>query len=57
MTLSPFAATAIFVIGVVAGIQYRRVWKTEDARWKAWVYGLTAAVALATVAFLPMASR
>ncbi|MEM1396222.1 MAG: hypothetical protein AAGH38_02090 [Pseudomonadota bacterium] len=55
MTLSPFAATAIFVIGVVAGIQYRRVWKTEDARWKAWVYGLTAAVALATVAFLPMA--
>ncbi|NRA29376.1 MAG: hypothetical protein HRU11_03865 [Parvularculaceae bacterium] len=52
--LTPALATSIFVLGVVAGYQYRRNWKAEGPAWKAWVYGLVAASSLITVAFVPV---
>jgi hypothetical protein len=54
ITLSPLAATAIFVVAVVAGYQYRRIWKAEGPRWQLWIAGLVAAICLLTVAFLPV---
>ncbi len=54
ITLSPLAATAIFVVAVVAGYQYRRIWKAEGPRWQLWIAGLIAAICLLTVAFLPV---
>lgn len=54
ITLSPLAATAIFVVAVIAGYQYRRIWKAEGPRWQLWIAGLTAAICLLTVAFLPV---
>ena len=54
ITLSPLAATAIFVVAVIAGYQYRRIWKAEGPRWQLWIAGLIAAICLLTVAFLPV---
>lgn len=54
ITLSPLTATAIFVVAVVAGYQYRRIWKAEGPRWQLWIAGLVAAICLLTVAFLPV---
>ena len=54
ITLTPLAATAIFVVAVVAGYQYRRIWKAEGPRWQLWIAGLIAAICLLTVAFLPV---
>jgi low affinity Fe/Cu permease len=54
ITLTPLAATAIFVVAVVAGYQYRRIWKAEGPRWQLWIAGLVAAICLLTVAFLPV---
>ncbi|MCR9067704.1 MAG: hypothetical protein NXH79_02565 [Rhodobacteraceae bacterium] len=54
ITLSPLAATAIFVVAVIAGYQYRRIWKAEGPRWQLWIAGLVAAICLLTVAFLPV---
>lgn len=53
-TLSPLQATLLFVVAVIAGYRYRRVWKTEGPAWQAWVFGLIAAVCLLSVAFLPV---
>lgn len=57
MTLSPIIATLIFAAGCVMGYQYRRVWKQEGPRWQLWLYGTGAAVALLTVAFVPLVGR
>ncbi|MEO0484755.1 MAG: hypothetical protein AAF092_02450 [Pseudomonadota bacterium] len=54
MTLSPLVATMIFVTACLAGMRYRSVWKAEGPRWQLWVYGVTAAVCLLTVGFLPV---
>lgn len=54
--LTPLVATIIFVIACLAGYGYRRVWKAEGARWKLWVYGLTAAIALLVLGFTPLAT-
>jgi hypothetical protein len=52
--LTPFSATLIFVVAVLAGYRYRRVWKAEGPRWQLWLFGLVAAVCLLTVGFLPL---
>lgn len=52
--LTPVTATIMFIAGVLAGYQYRRVWKTEGPAWQAWVFGLVAASCLLSLAFLPM---
>ncbi|MEM9572927.1 MAG: hypothetical protein AAF996_15790 [Pseudomonadota bacterium] len=57
LALSPWVATLIFVIAVVAGYQYRRVWKNEGPKWQAWVFGLIAAGCLMTVALVPLSAR
>jgi len=54
ITLTPLAATAVFVVAIVAGYQYRRIWKAEGPRWQLWIAGLVAAICLLTVAFLPV---
>ena len=52
--LTPLTATIIFVVAVIAGYRYRRVWKAEGPRWQLWLFGLIAAVCLLTVGFLPL---
>ncbi|MGR3624596.1 hypothetical protein [Pseudophaeobacter sp.] len=53
-TLTPFIATLLIVVAVLAGNRYRRVWKAEGPRWQLWVFGLLAAISLLTLAFVPM---
>ncbi|MEM7438334.1 MAG: hypothetical protein AAF393_01955 [Pseudomonadota bacterium] len=52
--LKPLAATLIFVVAILAGYSYRRVWKNEGPRWQLWVFGVVAAVCLLTVGFTPV---
>lgn len=52
--LTPVSATALFVIAVIAGYRYRRVWKTEGSARQAWFYGCLAAATLLALALLPM---
>ncbi|MEM0928898.1 MAG: hypothetical protein AAGI89_06360 [Pseudomonadota bacterium] len=54
LSLTPVSATIIFVLGVVAGYQYRRNWKVEGPAWKAWLFGSVAALCLITLAFVPL---
>ena len=54
ISLQPAIATAIFVIACLSGYQYRRVWKAEGPQWQLWLFGLTAALSLLAVGFLPM---
>ncbi len=52
--LTPLTATLIFVVAVIAGYRYRRVWKAEGPRWQLWLFGLIAAICLLAVGFLPL---
>ncbi|MEM9708013.1 MAG: hypothetical protein AAF871_04420 [Pseudomonadota bacterium] len=52
--MSPAAATAIFVLAVLAGYRYRRVWKTEGPRWQAWLFGAVAGICLLALGFFPL---
>lgn len=54
ITLTPFIATILIFLAVLAGNRYRRVWKAEGPRWQLWLFGLIAAAALLTLAFVPM---
>ncbi|MEO0393095.1 MAG: hypothetical protein AAF213_07605 [Pseudomonadota bacterium] len=54
MTLTPLIATLIFVVGILAGHSYRRVWKAEGPVWQLWVFGGLAGACLGIVAFIPM---
>ena len=54
--LSPVTATTFFVLGCLAGYQYRRVWVREGPRWQLWFFGLVAGLCLALVAFVPVAT-
>ena len=54
LTLTPLTATVLIFLAVLAGNRYRRVWKADGPRWQLWLYGLLAAVALLTLAFVPM---
>ncbi|OIQ38340.1 MAG: hypothetical protein BM560_19290 [Roseobacter sp. MedPE-SWde] len=55
ITLTPHIATILIFLAVLAGNRYRRVWKAEGPRWQLWLFGLIAAAALLTLAFVPMA--
>lgn len=52
--LTPTTATGIFVVAVVAGYQYRRVWKSQGPRWQLWTFGGVAAACLLIVGFTPL---
>ncbi len=52
--LTPVTATLVFVIAVLAGHRYRKVWKADGPRWQLWVYGCIAAACLLVVGFLPL---
>ncbi|MEM6323156.1 MAG: hypothetical protein AAF748_05705 [Pseudomonadota bacterium] len=52
--LTPLPATLIFVLAILAGHSYRRVWKAEGPRWQLWVYGTLAAACLIAVALTPV---
>ncbi|MEM8984666.1 MAG: hypothetical protein AAGC71_16760 [Pseudomonadota bacterium] len=54
ITLPSSASLALFVIAVIAGHQYRRVWKENGSRRQAWVFGLIAATGLIAAALIPM---
>lgn len=54
LTLTPLTATGLIFLAVLAGNRYRRVWKAEGPRWQLWLFGLLAALALLTLAFVPM---
>ena len=54
MSLTPMMATALFIAAVIAGYQYRKVWKTEGPAWKAWLYGSVAGGLLLVVALTPL---
>jgi uncharacterized membrane protein HdeD (DUF308 family) len=54
LTLTPLTATVLIFLAVLAGNRYRRVWKAEGPRWQLWLFGLLAALALLTLAFVPM---
>lgn len=56
LTLSPAIATVLFLLAVVAGVQYRRVWKNEGPRWQLWAFGSVAGVCLLVVALVPLAA-
>jgi len=54
LTLSPLAATILFVLACISGYQYRRVWVREGPRRQLWLYGLLAGGLLCLVAFIPV---
>ncbi|MDA5095309.1 hypothetical protein O2N63_14570 [Aliiroseovarius sp. KMU-50] len=54
LTLTPFTATIVFVLAVLAGHRYRAVWKAEGPRWQLWLYGIVAALGLMLLGFLPL---
>lgn len=54
LTLTPVTATIIFVVSCLMGYSYRRVWKAEGPRWQLWFYGVTAALGLLVLGFVPM---
>ncbi|WP_093321281.1 hypothetical protein [Shimia haliotis] len=53
-TLSPALATIIFVIAILAGHRFRRVWKEEGPRSHLWLTGLIAGICLLIVALIPL---
>lgn len=53
-SLPAHIAVTLFVIAVLAGYRYRRVWKAEGPRWQLWLSGLIAALCLLSLAFLPV---
>jgi hypothetical protein len=56
LVLTPTLATVLFVLACVAGYRYRHVWRVEGPRWQLWLYGVTAALALLVLAFVPLAT-
>lgn len=56
LTLTPISATLIFLVGCIAGYQYRRIWQADGPDWQLWLSGLTAAGAFLTVGFVPLST-
>jgi hypothetical protein len=54
LIMSPPVATTLFVIAVLAGVNYRRTWKAEGPTWLLWAYGTAAAVCLLVLGFVPV---
>lgn len=52
--LPPTLALVLFVIAVLAGHSFRRVWKAEGPTWQLWLFGGLAGICLITVGFLPL---
>lgn len=52
--LTPMPATLLFVLAVLAGHRYRKVWKAEGPRWQLWLTGAVAAACLLALGFLPI---
>ncbi|MEM6908999.1 MAG: hypothetical protein AAF494_10005 [Pseudomonadota bacterium] len=50
------AALILFVIAIIAGQRFRRVWKEEGPDWQKWLYGGVAAAGLLSVALIPLQS-
>lgn len=53
-SLPPIVALSVFVTGVVAGYQYRRVWKSEGPKIQLWVFGLISGICLLSVGLIPL---
>ena len=53
-SLTPLAATVIFVLSVLCGYRYRRVWKAEGPRWQLWLFGACAAAGLLVLGLVPL---
>ncbi|MEM9139601.1 MAG: hypothetical protein AAGB15_07185 [Pseudomonadota bacterium] len=56
IVLTPVTATAIFVVAVLSGYNYRRIWKAEGPAWQLWVFGVIAAGCLLVLGFVPLNS-
>ena len=54
LNLTPFWATILVVVAVIAGHQYRKNWKNEGPLWKAWAYGTLAGLCLLALGFIPL---
>lgn len=54
LSLTPTVATTLFIVAVVAGYRYRRVWKAEGPVWQLWLSGLVAAGCLLILGFTPL---
>lgn len=52
--LTPLTASALVLLMVVAGHQYRQNWRFGGPMWKAWAYGTVAGGTLLLLAFLPL---
>lgn len=54
--LTPVTGALTVFLVVVCGHLYRQNWKSEahDARLRAWLYGVPAALGLLALAFLPL---
>ncbi|MEM7301980.1 MAG: hypothetical protein AAF468_12915 [Pseudomonadota bacterium] len=53
--MNTYLAFILFMIGCVAGYQYRRVWKVGGATWQLWLFGIIAAGSFLTIGFVPVA--
>lgn len=47
-------AVLLLVVAVMAGTQYRRVWKTQGPGWQLWLFGALAGSCLLVLGFLPL---
>lgn len=56
INITPFWATLLFVIAIIAGHLYRSNWKNEGPTWKLWLYGIISGTLLATIALIPIST-
>lgn len=54
--LTPLTGAALVFVVVVCGHLYRQNWKLQpsNARFRAWLFGVPAAIGLLLLAFLPL---
>lgn len=54
--LTPPLAALIFVVVVLCGHNFRKLWKQQPAGWqkKAWLFGVPAAIGLLVLGFMPL---
>lgn len=56
--LTPPLAALIFVVVVLCGHNFRKLWKQQPEGWqkKAWLFGVPAALGLLVLGFIPLKS-
>lgn len=56
LSLPPALATLIFLLVVICGHNFRKVWKEQPLGWqkRAWLFGVPAAVGLLALGLLPL---